>query len=106
MPGAARRRTWTVVAATLATLAGWIVVRALEHRVPRPRLWWARIGSTCLAASIAGPSRVADGLDSVALMALHIVTAVVIVVGFAATLPVRRRVPAYSAATGRPRSEA
>src|SRR5262249_31083718 len=88
------------VAATLAALAGWVVGRALEHRVQRPRLWWARIGSTCVAASIAGPSWTADGVDSVALMALHIVTAVVIVVGFAATVPVRRR-PARYATTAR-----
>lgn len=52
--------------------------------------------STCLAASIVGPSRLAGGVDSVALMGLHILTATVIVVGFAATLPLRRRVPSVA----------
>jgi hypothetical protein len=86
-----------VVAATLAALAGWVVVRALEHRLQRPRVWWIRIGSTCFAASIAGPSWVADGVDSVALTAVHLVTAVVIVVGLAATVPLRRRPSEYPA---------
>jgi hypothetical protein len=80
-----------VVAATLAALVGWAVVRQLERRARRPRLWWARIASTGFALSIIGPSWLADGASSVALMALHLVTAVVIVVGFAATLPLRRR---------------
>jgi hypothetical protein len=78
-----------VVGATIAALLGWAVVLVLARRAPRPRLWWARIGSTCFAVSIIGPSWLADGGSSVALMALHLVTAVVIVVGFAATLPFR-----------------
>jgi hypothetical protein len=87
-----------VVAATVAALVGWLVARALERRLERPRLWWARVGSTCLAVSIVGPSWVADGVTSVALIALHLVTAVVIIVGFAPTVPLRRRPPGYAPA--------
>ncbi len=86
-----------VVAAAVASLLAWGVVRLLERHAQRPRLWWARIASTCFAASIAGPLWCADGASSVALLALHLVTAVVIVVGFVATLPRRRRASSYSA---------
>jgi hypothetical protein len=86
-----------LVAATVAALLGWLVVRWLERHVEHPRLWWVRAGSTCLAASIVGPSRLAGDVDSVALMGLHIVTAAVIVTGFAATIPRRRRSSRYSA---------
>lgn len=80
-----------VVAATLAALIGWIVIRQLERRVQRPRLWWGRIASTALAVSIVGPAHLADGSSSAALMALHLITAVVIIAGFATTTPRRRR---------------
>jgi hypothetical protein len=79
-----------IVAATVAALLGWVVARQLERRVARPRLWWARVGSTALSVSIIGPSWLADGVSSVALMTLHVVTAVVIIVGFAAPHPGRR----------------
>jgi hypothetical protein len=79
-----------VVAATVVGLVGWVVVRWLERHVERPRLWWARVGSTALAVSIVGPSWLAHDVDSVALMTLHIVTAAVIVV-VATTVPWRRR---------------
>jgi hypothetical protein len=87
-----------VVVATVAALLGWVVARALESRVQRPRLWWARIGSSCCAASIVGPSWLASDVSAVALMALHVVTAAVIVVGFAVTLPLRRRPSGYATA--------
>jgi hypothetical protein len=87
-------------AATAAAVLGWVVARTLQNRVQRPRLWWARIGSSCCAASMVGPSWLADDVNSVALMALHIVTATVILVGFAATLPVRRRRAEYAAGPG------
>jgi hypothetical protein len=75
-----------VVAATVAALLGWVVAAAIANRVQRPRLWWARVGSSCCAASMVGPSWLADDVTSLALMALHLVTATVIMVGFAATL--------------------
>jgi hypothetical protein len=84
-----------VVAAAVAALLGWAVVRWLERHLERPRLWWVRVASTCLAVSIVGPSRLAGDVDGVALMGLHIVTAAVIVTGFAATLPRRRRSSRY-----------
>ncbi len=89
-----------VTVATVAALLGWAVVLVLERHAPRPRLWWARIGSTCFAVSIIGPAWLADGGSSVALMTLHLVTAVVIVVGFAATLPFRRGPATHAAARG------
>jgi hypothetical protein len=84
-----------VFAATVAALLGWLVGRWLESHVQRPRTWWVRVGSTCFAASLAGPSWLADGGSAVALMTLHLVTAVVIVVGFAATMPWRGRSSRY-----------
>jgi hypothetical protein len=86
-----------VVGATVAALLGWLVVRWLEGHVQRPRLWWARTGSTAFAISVIGPSWLADGVSSVALIVLHLVTAVVIVIGFAATVPYRRSRSAFSA---------
>jgi Family of unknown function (DUF6069) len=80
-----------IVAAVVAALLGWIVARTLAARVERPRLWWLRIGSTCLGVSMVGPTWLAHDVDSVALMALHLVTALVVVFGLAATVPVRRR---------------
>jgi hypothetical protein len=79
-----------IVTATVVALLGWAVIRWLERHVERPRLWWARVASTCLAVSIVGPSRLAGNIDSVALMGLHIVTAAVVVIGFAPTIPLRR----------------
>jgi Family of unknown function (DUF6069) len=79
------------VAAGAAALAGWLVVRLLEHRSSNPRRHWAFIGSTALAVSMIGPSWLADGASAVALMSLHLVTAVVVIVGFAGTLPFARR---------------
>jgi Family of unknown function (DUF6069) len=79
-----------VVAALLGALAGWFVVRLLERRTRRPRLWWAIVGSTALAVSIIGPAWLADGASAVALITLHIATAVVVINGFARTLPAYR----------------
>src|SRR4051812_39616769 len=59
------RASDVVVAATVAALVAWVVARALESRLQRPRLWWIRVGSTCFAVSIAGPSWLADGVISV-----------------------------------------
>lgn len=81
--------------ATVAALLGWVVARWLERHVQRPRVWFVRVASTCFAASIIGPSWLADGGSAVALMTLHLVTAVVIVVGFAATIPWRGRPSKY-----------
>lgn len=82
----------TVVATALVgALAAWAVARAFEHRTRRPRAWWTFTASTCLAVSMIGPSWLADGSSAVALMALHFVTAIVVIVGFAGTIPLHRR---------------
>jgi hypothetical protein len=77
------------VAALLGAGGGWLVVGWLERRSRRPRAVWAFTGSTVLAASIAGPAWLADGTTAVSLIVLHFVTAVVVITGFARTLPAR-----------------
>jgi hypothetical protein len=79
-----------LVAALFGALAGWLVVGLLERQSSRPRLWWARIGSTALAVSIVGPAWLADGASGVSLVGLHFVTAIVVITGFFGTLPIRR----------------
>jgi Family of unknown function (DUF6069) len=78
-----------LTAALVAALAGWLIVRQVERRSAQPQRLWALIGSTVLGASLIGPSWLADGASAVALICLHFVTAVVVVGGFAATLPAR-----------------
>jgi hypothetical protein len=77
-------------AALVGALAGWFVVRTLENHGRHPRMRWSFVGSTALAVSIVGPVWLADGASSVVLIALHVLTAVVVIVGFAGTLPVYR----------------
>jgi predicted NBD/HSP70 family sugar kinase len=76
-----------VAAALVGALAGWAVVRLLERRSRQPLRLWTLAGSTALAISVAGPAWVADGASAVALISLHVVTAVVVITGFARTLP-------------------
>jgi FtsH-binding integral membrane protein len=77
-----------VVAAALAgALGGWFAVRLLERYTRRPGLWWPPLGSTALAVSTIGPSYLSDGVSALALTALHFVTAIVVITGFATTLP-------------------
>jgi len=78
-----------VAAALFGSLAGWLTAGLLESHSPRPRLLWSFLGSTALAASMIGPSWLEDGSSAVALMTLHLVTAVVVIAGFALTLPLR-----------------
>lgn len=75
------------VAALLGALGGWFVVRLLERHGRRPWFWWPVIGSTALAVSTIGPAYLADSTTAIALTALHFVTAIVVISGFAATLP-------------------
>jgi hypothetical protein len=80
-----------LVAALLAALVAWLVVRWLEGHSRRPRRLWAFVGSTALAVSMTGPSWLAESpASAVALMSLHAVTAVVVIAGFAPTVPLRR----------------
>jgi uncharacterized protein DUF6069 len=74
-------------AALVAALAGWGVVALIERRAARPQRSWAQIGSTALAVSVIGPSWLADGTSAAALFALHVLVAVVVITGFAHTLP-------------------
>ena len=77
-------------AALVGALAGWVVARWIEGHSRRPRPVWAFVGTTALATSTIGPSWLADGATGVALVALHFVTAIVVITGLAGTLPLRR----------------
>jgi hypothetical protein len=89
--GSVRLGPVDVVAAALAgAVAGWAVVWLLERRLQRLLMWWPFIGSTALAVSIIGPTWLADGASAVALISMHVVTAAVVISGFAKTLPVHR----------------
>lgn len=76
-------------AALVAALLGWWVVRQIEQRSKNPLRLWARVSSSALAVSLIGPSWFADGGTALALISLHVVTAVVVIAGLARTLPVR-----------------
>jgi hypothetical protein len=76
--------------ALVGALAGWWIVHLLERRSTRPLFWWAFVGSTALSVSMIGPAWLADGASAVSLMALHLVVAVVVITGFASTLPAHR----------------
>jgi hypothetical protein len=75
-------------AALVAALGAWGVVLLLERYTRSPRRWWPFIGSTALALSVIGPSYLADGASAAALIGLHVITAVVVITGFAPTLSV------------------
>jgi hypothetical protein len=77
-----------VTSALIGAIGGWLVVRLLERYSRRPGFWWPPIGSTALAVSTIGPSYFAvDGPTALALTVLHFVTAIVVITGFATTLP-------------------
>jgi FtsH-binding integral membrane protein len=76
-----------VAAALIGALVGWAAASLFERRSRRPRLWWSFAASTGLSVSMIGPSWLADGSSAVALMALHFVTAIVVVVGLVGTIP-------------------
>lgn len=76
-----------LAAALVGALAGWVAVLLLERYSRRPWARWPFVGSIALAVSIIGPSWLADGASAVALTGLHFVTAIVVIIGFAATLP-------------------
>jgi hypothetical protein len=82
-----------VLAAVIASVAAWFVVRWIERHSSRPRAVWAFVGSTGLAVSGIGPSWLADGATALLLFGLHFVTAVVVITGFMRTLPVPDCVP-------------
>jgi hypothetical protein len=76
-----------VAAALIGALGGWVLVGLLERHTHRPGLWWPALGSSALAVSTIGPAHLADGTSGLALTALHFVTAIVVIWGFATTLP-------------------
>jgi hypothetical protein len=78
-----------VAAALAAALGGWFVVRLLERHTRNPEFWWPALGSTALAVSTIGPAYLAGDVSALALTALHFVTAIVVILGFATTLPSR-----------------
>jgi hypothetical protein len=93
-----------VAAALVGALAGWVVVRLLERHSRRPWFWWPALGTTALTVSTIGPSHLAEGTSAAALTALHFLTAIVVISGFATTLPCRD-CGACSVCAGLPRSD-
>ena len=79
-----------VAAALVAAAAAWLVLLLVERRSSRPRKTWPVVASTALSVSVIGPTWLADGAGAVALIALHVVVALVVITGFAGTLPARR----------------
>jgi hypothetical protein len=80
-------------AALVSALLGWVVLRLIERYSTRPQRVFGAVASMALALSVVfGPSRLADGSSAVALIGLHIVTAAVVIGGFAGTLPCGREV--------------
>ena len=77
------------VAGLVAAVAAWGAVRLIERRSRRPRAVWSFTASTALAVSTIGPSWLADGSSAASLIALHFVTAAVVIGGFLPTIPVR-----------------
>jgi ABC-type Co2+ transport system permease subunit len=78
-----------VSTALMGAVVGWLVVRAIDRHTIRPRATWIVVATTALAVSVIGPSWFADGSSAAALIALHVVTAAVVIAGFAGTVPVR-----------------
>jgi hypothetical protein len=75
------------VAALIAALAAWALVHGIARQANNPRRAWSLVSSTALAVSMVGPSYLADGTSAVSLMALHVVTAAVVIGGLGSTLP-------------------
>jgi Family of unknown function (DUF6069) len=70
------------VTSLLAGLAGWLLVAVLERFVARPGRIWAFSAPAVLAASLTGPLSSGVGAAAVlALILLHLVVAVVILLG-------------------------
>jgi hypothetical protein len=88
-------------AAFVAVLAGWAAARVFERRSRRPRRWWSTTASTALSVSVIGPSWLADGSSAAALIALHLVTAAVVIIGLAGTIPLVGNGPAGTSAPPR-----
>jgi hypothetical protein len=80
-----------ITTALMGAVVGWLVLRAIERHTLRPRATWTAVATTALAVSVLGPSWFADGGSAAALIALHVVTAAVVIAGFAGTVPPRRR---------------
>jgi hypothetical protein len=75
------------VVAVLSALAGWGVVRLLERYSRFPQARWPFVGSTAIAISINGPGWLSDVASMAALIVLHFVVGIVVIMGFAPTLP-------------------
>jgi len=89
----------TVGAATLAAVAGWLLLAVVESRFERPRRVWVLTAAAVTVASLALPLLFAVGAAAiVGLVAIHLAVAAVALAGLASTVAARR-VPA-SASTG------
>lgn len=62
-------------------LAGWALLEVLERRVANPARRWTAIALIVLALSLAGPLGTSTVGAALTLVALHLVTAAVLIVG-------------------------
>ena len=74
-----------LLASLVAGVAAWGVYALLAQW--RRARWWPFVGSTALAISMLGPSYLADGISAVSLICLHVLVAVVLIMGFARFIP-------------------
>jgi hypothetical protein len=87
-----------LLASLVAGLAAWGVFTLLAHW--RRARWWPFVGSTALAISMLGPSYLADGISAVSLICLHVLVAVVLIMGFARFIPRPWQAAEYGSSRG------
>ncbi len=77
----------TVVEVLFAALVGGLLAWSVYEVLARTgyERWWPFIGSTALAISMLGPAYQADGSTAVALIALHLLVAIILIWGLAMT---------------------
>ena len=81
----------TIGASATATLAGWVVLSVLEHRVDRPRRTWIGLAVGVFVVSLALPPAFAvTTAAAAAVAAIHLAVATAAITGLARTAPARR----------------
>ena len=82
-----------LVTTVVAGLAAWVASSVLT-RSRRAERWWPFLASTALAISMLGPSYLADGVDAVVLVAIHLLVGATLIGGFASAQALTGRVRA------------
>ncbi len=88
-----------VAAAASATMAGWVLLAALERLVPRPLVAWRWLAAVVVLVSLSAPAAFATTLPAAAgLIAIHLAVGTTAVTGFS----LAGRNVAVNAPTGTP----